>query len=340
MDLKYKKILFIGPIFHDYHKTIINKLIDRQCEVTFFPERRYNLKFKILNNFRQSSLIKYQNRHYAKILDKIEGQHFDYLLVIRGYMMSSSFIESIRKQFPDIKIIMYQWDSDLTNPFSHLIPYIDKVFTFDYRDFSSLKGTDYLPLFYSNEILSIRNHSHSEYEYDFFLLGWYLPERYDALIAFKKFAKENNYRVKSYIYIPFTSYIKEIAKGVKLDKSVIYFKPLKRKKYLEILSKSRAIVDVSNKNQTGLAIRIIEAIGAGAKIVTNNYRVKNELLYSEENFTIINTEEPYVSPSFMQSNLRSEDNNDLLNCYSIDSWIDCLFNSGERIKYLINEEYD
>jgi len=334
MDLTQKKILFIGPIFHDYHFAIISKLEQFGAEVTFYQERKYNLIFKLLNTFNKSWLIKYQRIHYSEILNKIKKSEFDYLLVIRGYMMPVGFMESIRFFFPKIKTIFYQWDSEKTNPFSHLVPYFDQTLTFDYHDYSTIKQIEYLPLFYTSEISKIRSSTNVKEKYDFFFVGWFLPERYEALMQFRIFAKENNYTIMEYIYIPFTTYVKFRLKGIKLDRSVLYFKPLRRNQYLDYLRESKAIVDVSNKNQSGLAIRIIEAIGAGKKVITNNFKIKNELLYSDEYICLISPENPMVPEYFLSNNEFSAERMNISDYYSLDNWINNLFCLKKNIKYL------
>lgn len=337
MYLINKKILFIGPKFHDYHTTIIEKLEDKQAVVFYYPERKYNLFFKIINNLNRKSLQQFQNWHYRIILKQVKGIQFDYLLVIRGYMMPPSFIVALKANLPNINTIMYQWDSDKSNPYSHLIPYFDRVLSFDSFDCATIKSISYLPLFYSNEIKNIRVNIQSyDNQYDFFFIGWYMPERYKALMAFKQFCEDNNYRIKEYIYIHFTSYIKEKLKGVTLDKSVLFFKPLKRKQYLNIISKSKALVDVSSVNQSGLAIRIIEALGAGKKVVTNNAKVKLDLLYSEEFIALIDAEKPYISPTFFDNVDTTKNNLKIIENYYIDNWIDCLFDCEHKTNFLKN----
>ena len=103
MNLSNKKILFIGPVFHDYHSAIIKKLEELDAEVSFYPERKYNVTFKLFNTFCKSLLTRYQQKHYSEIIDKVKNSEFDYLLVIRGYMMPVSFLEKIKMLFPKMK---------------------------------------------------------------------------------------------------------------------------------------------------------------------------------------------------------------------------------------------
>ena len=60
-----------------------------------------------------------------------------------------------------------------------------------------------------------------------------------------------------------------------------------RKEYIHYLNSSRAIVDVSNKLQTGLAIRIMEAFALKKKIITNNVYIKSVPDITEDQVLIL-----------------------------------------------------
>src|ERR1700759_2047384 len=133
-QLKDKKILFIGPKFHNYHELISDELTKMGAVVNFYPERSYGITFKLINNFYPGYLKQFQATHYEKINQKTKTKSFDYLLVIRGYMMTETFVKDFRINHPNARLIMYQWDSERTNPFSHLLPLFDDVLSFDFED--------------------------------------------------------------------------------------------------------------------------------------------------------------------------------------------------------------
>lgn len=274
MNFQEKKILFIGPKFHDYEIMIKEQLEGMGAFVDFFSERSYGFDFNIVNNFFSSNMSKFQTKHYGKILKSIETEKYDYLFVIRGYMMPVSFLEGFKKQNPDSKAIMYQWDSQRTNPFSHLIESFDIVKTFDFEDSENLK-IEYIPLFYTHDVESYRSINKS-YEYDFFFMGFFFEERYEGVLKFKEFCVRNGYKLKPFLYMPFTTRVKYFLRRKKLDRSIVSFKHMDRAEYLNILSKSRIMVDVSNPRQTGLAMRVIESLACNTKVATNNVFFKKD----------------------------------------------------------------
>jgi len=273
-NFKEKRILFIGPIFHNYHVLIKEKLEFLGSVVDFYPERDYGWRFKIINNFFKSYLIKFQSKHYDSILKKCK-EDYDILFVIRGYMFSDSFVSKFKTLNPKARTLFYQWDSNKTNPFLNVAPLFDKVCSFDFKDCSEFPFIKYLPLFYTDDVISF-NQDERVVEYDFFFMGWYFAERYDAVVSFRDFAVTNNYKLKIFLYCPLSSYLKEMLKGNLLDRSIISFTPMKRVEYLTLLSKSKVMVDVSNPRQTGVAMRVIEAISLNVKVLTNNLNLSED----------------------------------------------------------------
>lgn len=297
--LNNKEIVFIGPVFHDYHEKIQQKLSDLGASVSFYKERNYGLIFKIVNNFFKWKLQSFQDSHYSNILKKEKGKHVDYLFIIRGFMISSTFLKNFKIDHPSVKIVMYQWDSNKTNPFAHTLKYIDKAYSFDFEDCEKLPHLDYLPLFYADDIIKTKN---IKKEYNFFFMGWFFQERYEALLRFKQFSIDNNYQVKAFLYLPFSSYIKERLKGNKLDRSVISFRPMSREEYLDCLNKTKVMVDVSSPNQTGMAMRVIEALASNVKLLTNNKNITDSSVFStSRNIAFFDENSPSVDPFFVDS---------------------------------------
>jgi len=301
VDLTNKRILFIGPVFHDYHSAIIGKLRDAGADVTFFPERSYKLSFKLINNLLPDQLAAYQEKHYRKILQQTNGQHYDYLFVIRGFMLSQDFMDTFKKRYPGAQTIMYQWDSNRANPFVHLIDSFDKVISFDFEDCENHPSISYLPLFYTDDVKQVAEQHREHIEFDFFFMGWYFPERYAAVARFKEYAIEKGWKLKAFLYIPRTSLIKEKLKGTKLDYSIVSSTHMPRTEYLDILSRSRVMVDVSNPRQTGLAMRVIEALACGTKVLTNNRRLTEDKLHSSGYVAFFDDIAPVVETSFLHN---------------------------------------
>jgi hypothetical protein len=324
---KNKSVLFIGVEFYEYHLAIKQKIEQYGAKVTFFAERNTSIMYGIVNRLLPKRIDSFQKMHYASILKTAAKTKFDYLLVIRGYRMPLSFIKEIKNTNPGIKTIMYQWDANVNSPYLNLdaeynlIPEFDKVISFDYKDVQENSWIKYSPTFYIDEIKRLESETRiTDKKYDFFFFGSYLPERYNGLLKFRDFAEKNGYSLYVHFYMPYRYYLIERLKGTKLDLKLIKFNPMKRKKYLSLFSQSKAIVDVSNAKQTGMAMRVIDAIGSGRKVLTTNTWVKNELNYNPNQIAIVDLDNLTLPPSFLETEVAENGSN-----YSIDKWLENLF---------------
>jgi hypothetical protein len=317
---KNKKILFIGPIFYQYHHIIIEELRSNGAEVVFFPERKYGWVFKLINNFFPRYLFLYQRLHYSKALKLKASGEFDYLFVIKGFMCPEIFIKKLKEQNPNIKTFLYQWDSNKSNPYFHLVDLFDKVYSFDYQDCRINSKLVYLPLFYTNDIEEQRNENFEEL-YHFFFMGSYLPERYEALLKFRAFVLDQGWKIKTFLYMPYSSYLKEVRKGIKLDRSLISFQPMVREEYLYHLMRSKVVVDVSSSSQSGLSMRVIEGLASGKKILTNNKVFLEDIDPLSERIIFFDEK----NPSFNELDFKPINKNEVVSLYVIGDWLNKIF---------------
>ena len=280
--MEKRKIIFIAPEFYDYHKIITAKLRELFGETFFFPERKTNWLYTILNNIHPKLINLYQKIYFFFIWRQIKKEeNITDIFVIRGYKMPVFFIKKLKKKYPSIQTTMYQWDSIKNNPYEYLIPYFDKSYTFDYKDFSQRNDLHFLQLFYTDDIKKIRNSKVST-EYDFFLFNSFSVERYEAIAKILNYCKEKNLTIKQFCYIPHRTFFKyKYLKHISLDKSLLSFSPMSRSEYINSLSKCNTVIDINHSTQTGLSMRIIETYGAGKKIVTTNKNIENNPLYNK-----------------------------------------------------------
>jgi len=320
MDFSKKKILFIGPKFHDYENMIMENFKKNGASVDFFPERSYGFDFNFINNFFNRYLEKYQINHYEKILKSINNKHYDYLFVIRGYLMPKSFLESFKRINPESKTLMYQWDSERTNTFQNLIPFFDSVKTFDFKDSDDFK-IKYVPLFYTKDIEEYHL-KEKKIKFDFFFMGFFFEERYEAILKFKKFCEINGYSLKPFLYMPFTTRVKYFLKGRKLDRSIVSFIHMNRSEYLQTLSNTRIMVDVSNSRQTGLAMRVIESLAFCTKVATNNVFYKSDKLVEKSGMVaLFDLENIKIDKDFFEAEFKQDQKIVL----SLEEWLKQIF---------------
>ncbi|RZL69039.1 MAG: hypothetical protein EOO93_02725 [Pedobacter sp.] len=327
-ELKGKSILYIGVKFYYYHQQLIDKLSGSYgAQVTYYPERDTSILFGVVNRLAPSYIEAYQELYYKKMLNRLISKRFDYFLVIRGFKMPLWFVKKIKELNPGIKAINYQWDSNYNSPFMNLDPYyniiseFDVKLSFDYKDVQDYDQLQYSPTFYTDEIKELAKQNPADFKYDLFYFGSYLPERYQGLLKFIDFAKQNNYTIKTHFYMPFRYYLLERLKGVQIDWKLIKTFKMSRSSYISNLRKAKIIIDVSNTKQTGMAMRVLDGLGSGKKIITVNKWISSDKAYNANQIAIIDIDRIEISNEFIKGGENISPNEE----FTLDKWIERIF---------------
>ena len=93
---------------------------------------------------------------------------------------------------------------------------------------------------------------------------------------------------------------------------------------LEVMTASKAIIDLPHPNQTGLTIRSIEALGLKKKLITTNVDIKKYDFYHPSNILIINPNNPAISKEFLSLEYISLDSN-IYDKYTVSAWLRSFF---------------
>jgi hypothetical protein len=105
----------------------------------------------------------------------------------------------------------------------------------------------------------------------------------------------------------------------------IHWRPMKETDLLNYYKRSDIIVDINNVNQTGLSMRVIEAIGCGKKILTTNNNIFECISLPKEYVSIINQnfeiDINFISQRTIQSALN-------IQSLYIENWLDTIFNNS------------
>lgn len=117
-----------------------------------------------------------------------------------------------------------------------------------------------------------------EYVWDVYFLGAD-KGRKTILERFQEQCRE--YGINTYLHV---------TSGVSSSKNQLeqkdYQKPISYKENLENDTKTKAILEVLQSNQSGLTLRTLEALYLGKKLITTNHSVKNLSFYDEDNILI------------------------------------------------------
>ena len=80
----------------------------------------------------------------------------------------------------------------------------------------------------------------------------------------------------------------EYAKDITFDKDhkEFHFTPLNETQLIDVYTSTKCVLDCPQKGQTGLTIRVIEALGSKKKIITTNKDILNYDFYRRENIYV------------------------------------------------------
>lgn len=330
MPLQNKKILFLAPKFFGYEIEIEKELTALGAEVLYFDERPKNdfitkacirLNLKII-------IYKRIELYFKSIIKSISNKEIDYLFLISPEAISVSDINLIKRNNPNIKVLIYFWDSirNRKNSLEYL-DLADKYYTFDSKDKQLSNKIEFLPLFYIQDYTYIGSKK-DDFIYDACFIGTAHSDRYLAVRKIEKQLSDKNYKFYYYLYSP--SKILFLFKKI-FDKRMrtlpwkdISFKSLGKDDLIDIISKSKSIVDIHHPKQSGLTMRTIEMLGAKRKLFTTNNLVKGYDFYNSNNISVFDRDSSVLDLTILNS-CYSEVSIDIYERYSLNKWLNEIF---------------
>lgn len=284
-------LLFIGPIFFGYEKIIYNSLKSRYSKVIFKSEVPFDASYKFyaLQMLSKSYANKSLAAYNQDLLRLIREESIDRVFIIRGYGLSESFFEELKKQHSHIEIINYQWDSIANNPKGLIISrYADKNYTFDIDDANRYPQFKQIPLFYAwdNSQAEAMQINGITQDIDILFIGGYHSRRHLIVKELKAICESQGLSMYSHVFISPGMYLKNILKGNIVSFKDISFKKVDRATYLGLLKRSRAVLDIQSVGQSGATIRTLETLSQGRKLISTNTSLQREKFYSIDNIRL------------------------------------------------------
>lgn len=329
MNLIGKTILFISPRFFGYELAIEKRLMELGAYVYFFDDRPSN-------SFLGKGLLRahkklYANKirkYYCPIEQKIdEISHIDYIFLLSPEALPIQLLQKTIQMHPGVKVMLYMWDS-IQNKIGtkKYLPYCDRIFTFDPKDKQLNEKIEFLSLFYLNEYATVG--LKKNYDYDLSFIGTAHSDRFILANKIKKQIECLNGMVFTFFYLQSKKlYMYRKITDVNFRKTKVsdfQYKPLNNKETLDVISRSKAVLDIQHPNQTGLTMRTIEILGSQRKLITTNAEVRNYDFYNPQNILVVDRENPVIPQSFIQTPFVPIDER-IYKKYSLDSWLNTIF---------------
>ena len=328
-----KRILFFYNKYMGYERIIEEELLDMGFQVDAFDERPIDKTHqKVIRKICPGFFNKKTELYYSEILNKIKHNYYDIVFFIKCDMPTPNALKGFREAFPNAKFCLYMWDSLNNYPDTReKFKYFDVINTFDRKD-SIDEKIGFRPLFYAKQyeqkVDKDKNH-----KYDFCFIGTIHSDRFEMLQKVKTEAKKNNQSVFFYPYLQkkYVFYAYKILKPGFRNANINDFKfeKISGDKIAEVVSESKAVIDVQHPKQTGLTMRTIEMIGMNKKLITTNEDIKNYDFYNPTNICVVDRKNPVIEKEFFEVPYK-ELPEDIYRKYNLTQWvIDALDLEGE-----------
>lgn len=294
-----ENLLLIMPFFMGY-QNMLQRTLQLRYNVTIVDSEKYDLQ--VLEKYRTCSTVRWGMRklfYWIKEKDQKNATEFsmkdvlyktneinDYykvVLCINGAYVPNKVYEIIKANNPRARYIYYTWD-DLNNLFktSH-IKFFDEKYSYNIND-CKRKRFSYLPMFVAED--EVEGHAVKD-EYDISYIASAHSDRID--IANKLYEKYGEkYRLFIYLYSP-----------QKTNEKFCHSSALSYEEYMNIMRKSKVIVDVPHISQTGPTTRLFDALLTKTKVITTNSYIKDYPVYSS-NISIVDRRKLILDDEFIK----------------------------------------
>jgi hypothetical protein len=330
--LASKRVLLLAPI-GQHASGIAQAIVAHGGEVDLFEERP-SLGFwgKVLVRYFPRLSRFFSQPYFNKILAATCGKMYDYVLIIRAEAVTRKVLLDLKRTHPNAKLILYQWDSmTLTRGPVDKLDLFDVLVSFDKKD-CARHSMAFLPLFYLEEYRTVSG-SRAPIEYDLSFIGTIHSNRYRFITQIRRLADARN--LTTYFYLYLTSYagfykLKYFDRNLPgASRSEFRFAPLPKVLALDVVTRSRIVVDAEHPAQTGLTIRTFETLGAKKKLITTNTDVVTYDFYRPSNILVVDRNDVIIPDSFITQDYLDLDK-ETYEKYSVGGWVQNLFSLAEK----------
>lgn len=303
-SIEGKKILMFAPQFFGYRETIAEQLKEMGCQVDLYDERPNNSAFcKIMLRYNVKLYHPTVMKYYLSVIEENKDKDYDYIFVIKSEAINQKIFDKLKEAYPNAKFILYLWDSVENVPDGEKkIKLYDRVLTFDPVD-AEKYGIPFLPIPYGKEYTKYENNA--DYKYDVAFIGTAHSVRPRVVKQIRKQCEKMGRKCFTYFYSPhilvflFNKLTNKDYKYISLKE--INFDSLSTEEVCQIYNISRCVLDIEHPKQHGTTTRPVEMLPMKKKIITTNKHVKDFDFYSENNFCIIDRENPVINEEFFES---------------------------------------
>lgn len=336
------KIFFLASFYFDLYKPILEELRNEGHDVFLVEDVGVKYDYRLR---KQNILSKFIGWIYRKIdhtmtkyweqkilSDTRYSDSYDLLLCINGVSFHESLLSHLRAMNPNIRTVLYVWDSNRYYNYYHHARFFEKVYTFDAYDAATIQGVTLLPSYWvpspvrpvkykvsmvgsdHDDRLSIVSKIYEQLE------GAGLPS--NLRIVLKEPPKPDLWR-------SWFSYFKKRYQRMMAEWEAKKTLPYTtEKKYsiaeiVEMIDESECVLDTDMPIQTGATQRVIWSLAKGKKIISTNYSLKNMPFFRDDQIKFIDRNHPVIDLEFLRSQTVFDVDPYILSL-RIDKWVQML----------------
>ncbi len=303
-NLNEAKILLFYPFgaTKHYGDSIKAELIRRGAFVIGYDERpSQNSIIKVIIRLFKKKIPAIFSTYIYSIIKKNKDIDFNYILVLRGEAFTESAVELLKDTYKNATLILYLWDILKSTNLQEVIPFFDKVLSFDPDDVKNNNGVIFRPTFFMPQYENLSKNNYTKHGVTF--IGTLHSNRYQLLNVLKKHLNKNQISFFFYLYIPSRLVFikKKYINKILIHKKEVHFNPISLKNTLYIISDSKCILDLNFTGQKSLSMRAFEAMASMTKYITTNPEIEKYDFYNKRNILIIDVNNIDIPLDFINS---------------------------------------
>ena len=325
-NLAGKKVLLFSPYgcTKHYGQAIMVELQKRGAYVDEYDERpSQNALMKIVIRLFKKTVPQIFNNYIKNVIKQNENKDYDYILICRGEAFTTYSIETLRNAYPRAKVVLYLWDVMHNCKMKDVLDSCDKCMSFDPVD-ASENNIGFRPTFFVDDYLSVKETNNFMYDVEF-ICTLYHP-RHKMIKELRQQFEQHNIRFFTYLYVPgIIRYIQESLFHFPFYSfKEISLTPISITGTIDILNKTKCILDVNPPYQTSLSTRAHEAMAARRKYITTNKHIKDYEYYNPNNVLVVDINNPIIPKEFLETPFEPVSEH-IMHKYSVRGLVDDLF---------------
>lgn len=321
-----KKVLLFSPYgcTKHYGVAIKEELEKRGAKVDEYDERPSEEAYmKIIIRLLKKKVPQIFKKYIDTVIAENKDKDYDYILICRGEAFTPLTIQTLRDAYPNAKVILYLWDVMHNCAMDDVLSACDKAMSFDPED-AKKHNIGFRPTFFVNDYLKVKEIKDAVYDIEF-ICTLYHPRQ--KMVKFlKKAFSSQGLKFYTYLYVPgLIRYMQEsLCHYPFYTFRDVNLNPISIPETIDILNKTRCMLDINPPYQVSLSTRAHEAIAARRKYITTNKHIMDYEYYDPNNILIIDIDNPLIPKEFIETPFKPV-SEEILYKYSVAGLVDDLF---------------